>query len=147
MGLLNMRSGKLEDDVVAVLKRTRVKADLLGISTEMLLDMTVTKLAYPEGSTTQDWIMAFVGALAGSSLNKNLSNINLDKNARAAELQKTFPELKISAVEAEKIILKIDEMVADGSWEKAVVKSANDPERKNMSPWITLVCPTLWMAV
>ena len=119
-------AGKLEDDVVAVLKRTRVKADLLGISTEMLLDYTVTKLVYPEGATDQDWIMSFIGALAGSSLNKNISDFTKTKDVRAVELQKAFPDLRLSAEEAGKIISKIDEMVADGSWEKAAAKGAGD---------------------
>ena len=117
---------KLPADLQKAMQITRRIADASGMSVEMALDYAVTKLVQPEGATTQDWIMSFVGALAGSSLNKNISDFTKTKDVRAVELQKAFPDLRLSAEEAEKIISKIDEMVADGSWEKAVAKGADE---------------------
>ena len=116
---------KLPADLQKAMQITRRIADASGMSVEMALDYAVTKLVQPEGATTQDWIMSFVGALAGSSLNKNISDFTKTKDVRAVELQKAFPDLRLSAEEAEKIISKIDEMVADGSWQQAAAKGAD----------------------
>ena len=121
---------KLPADLQKAMKITRRIADASGMSVEMALDYAVTKFAYPEGATSQDWIMSFVGALAGSSLNKNISDFTKTKDVRAVELQKAFPDLRLSAEEAGKIISKIDEMVADGSWQQAVAKGADEAGAK-----------------
>lgn len=123
--------GKVPDDIANALKITRGIADASGMSIEVALDMTVTKMLQPEGATTQDWIMSFVGALAGSSLNKNIADFTNTKDVRTKQLQETFPDLKLSAEEANKIISKIDEMVANGDWQKATAKSADKSTSKN----------------
>ena len=103
------------------LKITRGLADFTGMTFEFTLDLLFTKLIQPEGATDQDWIMAFVGALAGSSLNKNFARTG-DVTTRAAQLQKDFAVLKLSDFEAKMIIEEIDRRVASGEWEKAAAK-------------------------
>lgn len=98
----------------------KTKADLAGISTEVLVDMTTTALLKKEGATSGDWIASLAGAIAGSSLGNRLLKMEQPNAIKA--LQETFPDLKITSDEALQIIKNINDKAQ---------KWANTPTQKN----------------
>ena len=102
-----LKNPNLPQETMSQLNKMKNLADLAGISTEVLVDITTTALLQKEGATIGDWIMSLGSAIAGSPLAGRLVKMNQANAIKA--LQETFPDLKMTKDDALKVLQNIND--------------------------------------
>ena len=92
--LVKSLGANVDDATKEFLKKSNTLADAAGISTEVALDLATTVVVYQDVKS-EDWLMAFVGALAGSNINRSLLNMKSD-DVKVKYLQETFNKAGIT---------------------------------------------------
>ena len=106
--LIKTLGSNVDDATKAFLKKTNTLAQTAGISTELALDLSTTLLVYRDVKS-EDWLMAFVGALSGSKARTKILELKTP-DARAKYLMDTFKDLKLTPEEAERILKSMDDI-------------------------------------
>lgn len=123
-------TGNLTDDIAKALKSTRILAETAGVSTEFALDMATTLAIYKDAKS-EDWLMAFAGALAGSAMNAKLSKMSTP-DMKVQYLVDTFKEIKLTPDEAQKILnsMETDKIKSEATKESAAAEINPQKERR-----------------